>query len=919
MGTTTAAVVLGGRTRPRDPAVADDDRSGRIPWHSMPADAVLAALAVSDRGLSADEASRRLARDGPNVLRRAPRTSALAMVAGQLRSPVVALLLVAVALTAATGEWLDAAAIAAVLVLNATIGVAIELRARRALESLLALEVPHAVALRDGHPVELAARELVVGDVVIVDAGRRVPADARLIESAELETAEAILTGESTPVPKDAHATTHLDTPLAERATMLYQATSVTRGRARAVVVATGMATEVGRIGTLTAGVAIAATPLERRLASLARLLAGFAIAAAFLVALAAWLGGAPLVGIVPLGIAVAVAAIPEGLPAISTIALAVGVRRMAKRNAVVRRLPTVETLGSTTVICTDKTGTLTGGAMRATSIWIAGQELDESALARLAPTDVAHDRDPLSVALRIVALANRAHLESADDAGGVGDPTELALLALARTHGAEPSLLRAACPEVAEIPFSSERMLMATIHRVSGNGLVVFAKGAPARILERCERVLMHHGESALTDSSRAALAGQAESMAERGLRVLALATGPADSADERALHGLVFAGFVGLSDPPAPGVSSALEALREAGIRVVMLTGDHRRTAEAVGRRLGIVDDARQVVDGPAIDRADDTALDARLGELAGVSRVSPATKLRVVRALQRRGDVVAMLGDGVNDAAALRQADVGVAMGGRGSDLAKEVAGIVLADDRFETIVAATEEGRRIGANIRRAVFYLAACNLAELLVVLTAAAMRRPVPLTPLQILWLNLLTDTLPALSLAVGPAEPRLMHEPPRAPGSPILSRRAVGLAAGYAIAMTLGALLAFELMLRQGSLAGARTAAFFALALTQIAQLANAYPPAADTATRMSRLRSPIVAAAAATVALQLLPLGVPLLRRALAIDAPWEVWGWVAIALLALAPLGAGWLARFTLDLRRRNLGATTPGGIR
>ena len=880
----------------------------RAAWHAMDPDDVLATLAVSARGLSDDEASRRLARDGANVLRRAPRTSTLAMIAGQLRSPVVALLLVAVVLTAATKEWLDAAAIAAVLVLNATIGVTIELRARRALESLLALEVPRAVALRDGRPRELPARDLVVGDVILLEAGRRVPADARLIESAELEAAEAILTGESAPVEKGARATVHRDTPLAERATMLYQSTAVTRGRGSAVVVATGMATEVGHIGTLTAGIGIVETPLERRLASLGRLLAAVAIAAAALVAFAAWLAGAPLVGIVPLGIAVAVAAIPEGLPAISTIALAVGVRRMAKRNAVVRRLPTVETLGSTTVVCTDKTGTLTGGTMRATSIWLAGQELDESALARLAPTDVAHDGDPLSVALRIVALANRAHLDSGERSGGVGDPTELALLALARAHGAEPALLRAACPEVAEVPFSSERMLMATIHRVSGNGLVVFAKGAPARILERCDRVLMHHGDSPLNDATREMLAAQAEHMAERGLRVLALATGRADFPDERALHGLVFAGLVGLSDPPAPGVSSALDALREAGIRVVMLTGDHRRTAEAVGRRLGIVDDARQVADGPAIERASEDALDARLGELAGVSRVSPATKLRVVRALQRHGEVVAMLGDGVNDAAALRQADVGIAMGGRGSDLAKEVAGIVLADDRFDTIVAATEEGRRIGANIRRAVFYLAACNLAELLVVLAAAAMRRPVPLTPLQILWLNLLTDTLPALSLAVGPAEPRLMHEPPRAPGSPILSRRAVGLAVGYAIAMTLGALTAFELMLRDGhSLAGARTAAFFALALTQIAQLANAYPPEPTATKHASYLRSPIVAAAAITVALQLLPFGVPLLRRALAIDAPWGVRGWGIVVLLALAPMGAGWLARVVLAARR------------
>ena len=874
--------------------------------HATPASEVLAALGVSARGLSMDEARLRLARDGPNELRPPRRITAAQMIAAQLRSPVVLLLLVAVVLTVATRQWLDAGAIAAVLLLNATIGVAIELRARRALEALLALEVARAVVLRDERLVELPAGELVVGDVVRVEAGRRVPADARLLEAVELQTGEAILTGESAPVAKDAGAVLAPDTPVAERATMLYQSTGVTRGHGVAVVVATGMATEVGRIGTLVAGVGVTETPLERRLASLGRALAWGAVAAALLVALAASLGGSPLVAIVELGIAVAVAAIPEGLPAISTIALAAGVRRMAKRNAIVRRLPMVETLGSATVVCTDKTGTLTGGAMRVTSLWLAGGELAASALARLAPTDVAHDRDPLSLALRIAALANRAQLGAGDD-GGFGDPTELALLALAREHGADPVLMRKACPEVAAVPFSSERMLMATFNRVAGGGLVAFAKGAPTRILERCARVLVHAGETPLDDAERDALAREAEAMGERGLRVLALATGQTEGTTIEALRDLTFVGFVGLSDPPAPGVAGALDALRAAGVSLVMLTGDQRRTAEAVGVQLGLLGESRRMVDGRDIERASGAELDARLPTLAGVSRVTPAAKLRVVEALQRRGEVVAMLGDGVNDAAALRQADVGIAMGGRGSGLAKEVAGIVLADDRFDTIVAATEEGRRIGANIRRAVFYLLACNLAELAVLLIAAAARRPVPLTPLQILWLNLLTDTLPALALAVGPLEPRLMHEPPRPPRSPILSRRAVHLAIGYALAMTASSLVAFELAVRGGgSLASARSAAFFALALTQIAQLGNAYPPARDGSPRVSLLRSPILAAALITIVLQLLPLAVPVLGRALEIETSWGATRWLLIVTLALAPLAVGWMARVVAGVR-------------
>ncbi|HEX2780794.1 MAG TPA: cation-transporting P-type ATPase, partial [Gemmatimonadaceae bacterium] len=783
--------------------------------------------------------------------------------------------------------------------LNAAIGVTIELRARRALESLLALEVPRTIVLRDGAPVDAPARDLVAGDVIIIDEGRRVPADARLLDAAELSASEAILTGESEPVAKNADAPLPPDAPLAERATMLYQSTGVTRGRGQAVVVATGRATEVGRIESLVASVGELTTPLERRLAALGRGLAFGAVGAAAVVAIVARIGGGSFVAITELAIAVAVAAIPEGLPAISTIALAVGVRRMAHRKALVRRLPVVETLGSTTIICTDKTGTLTGGRMQATALWLDGEAREESAVPELDPAEVARGARPLAVALRTAALANRAHL---GDESAVGDPTEIAILTLARAHGAERRSLRAAWPEVAEIPFSSERMLMATIHRAPDGSLVAFAKGAPSRILPRTDRLLTGGGDLPLGEGRRAALTAAAEDLGRRGLRVLALATGTVASPDDASLRGLTFVGLVGMSDPPAPGVPEALATLRDAGVHAVMLTGDQRRTAESVARELGLLEGGRRITDGPTIDGLDDAALDELLPELAGISRVSPAAKLRVVQAMQRRGEIVAMLGDGVNDAAALRRADVGVAMGGRGSDLAKEVAGVVLEDDRFETIVAATEEGRRIGANIRRAVFFIIACNLAELAVVLTAGAIGQPIPLTPLQILWLNLLTDTLPALALAVGPADPSLMQRPPRPPASPILSRRAISVALWYAASMTVGTLAAFELALRSGaSLAAARTAAFFTLALTQVAQLANAYP-ALRRATRPGVTTGwlPVFGAVGLTIGLQTLPLIVPVFRRALEVVSPASATGWLTIVALSLAPVAAGCLAR-------------------
>jgi P-type Ca2+ transporter type 2C len=893
---------------------ADSGAAGRAgAAHSISVRDALVLLESSAAGLSQHVAARRLATVGPNALR-PPRTrSAFRIVADQASSIVVGLLFVASVIAYLIGDPIDAAAILTVLAINIGLGATTELRARRAMDALLRLDVPSAQVVRDGVVAEIDARDLVPGDVVVLEAGSSVPADARLIAAAELRTNEAALTGESLPVGKRIDVVLDADTPLADRRNMVYKATTVAAGTGRGVVTATGMRTEVGRIGVLVGGVRDERTPLERRLDALGRRLVWVALAAAAAVVAAGVLRGLPWPIMLETGIALAIAAVPEGLPAVITIALAVGIHRMARRRALVRRLPAVEALGSATIICTDKTGTLTAGEQTVTELRVAGHEVrftgtgyapEGSAIVDGQPFD-AGVHAAVAQALRIGALANDANLHQDDGAWtAIGDPTDAALLVAAHKAGFERDALRAQWPLEGEIPFSSERQLMATFHRRDG-ALTALVKGAPGRVLTLCTRVLDGGEERALDDEGRAALLAENAGLARRGLRVLALAIGTVERADERALDDLVFVGFVGMIDPPSPGVKETVAGFRAAGIRTVMLTGDQRLTAEAIARELGVLAADDRVVEGRELESAAAAELPALISNAGAFSRVSPEAKLRLVDAFQAQGDVVAMLGDGVNDAAALKKADVGVAMGRRGTDVAKEAADVVLSDDRFQTIGAAIEEGRVIYDNIRKFVFYLFSCNLAEVLTLLAAAVAGLPVPLTPLQLLWLNIVTDTFPALSLALEPAEPDIMRRPPRDPHAAILSRRFIRSVAMYAVLITAATLAAFLYALATGGAERAVTFAFMTLALAQLFHLGNARSPRPLLGARRALANHWAVGAVVIVVAFQLLATYLTPLAELLDVT-PLTPADWIPIALLAAAPAVFGQAVRLRATRR-------------
>ncbi|HEX6132417.1 MAG TPA: HAD-IC family P-type ATPase [Longimicrobiales bacterium] len=890
---------------PRSQADAGDPGAAPAQWHARDLKSLLAALNTGAAGLTDAEALRRLERFGPNSLEAVRPISAWRILLDQFRSVVVLLLLAAAAVAWLLGDTIEAVAILGVLVINATLGFTTELRARTAMAALLRLEVPKATVRRAGHAREVDATMLVPGDVILVEAGQAVPADARLIAATELRTNESALTGESLPVDKDAHAALVEDTPLAERVNALYMSTAVVAGSGKAVVAATGMHTEVGRIGGLVGGIREERTPLEHRLDALGRRLVWVTLAVGVVVVAVGVWRGEPLGRMIETGIALAIAAVPEGLPAVSTIALAIGVARMARRNALVRRLPAVEALGSATMVCTDKTGTLTAGEMTATEMWIGGDTYAISGTGYNPDGAFTRDGDAvdirtdaaLAIALRIGALANHASLV---EEGGVwrsgGDPTEAALLVAAYKAGLDYRELRSSHPEVAEVPFSSERMMMATFQR-EGDRIIAHVKGAPARIVDLCDRMLIDDDVIELDARLRARVLEQNRAMAARGLRVLALAFREGHGLSTDELAGLTFVGFVGISDPPAPGVQATIDTFRTAGIRTVMITGDQRLTAEAVARELGILREGEEVIEGRELQHIEAGQRRERLRSVSALARVSPEDKLRIVEAFQQSGHIVAMLGDGVNDAAALKKANIGVAMGIRGADVAKEAAAVVLQDDRFRTIGAAVEEGRVIFDNIRKFVFYLFSCNVAEVFVILGAGLAGLPQPLLPLQILWLNLITDTFPALSLAAEPAEPDVMERPPRDPQEAILSGAFVRRIGFYALLITAATLGAFVWALRDDAVDMPRavTVAFVTLALAQTLHLANARGGGPALHWRRIISNRWALGAAVLTVALQMLAVYFSPLARVLGV-VPLPASDWLIIAPLALIPAVVG-----------------------
>ncbi len=717
-------------------------------WHARPPEDVLRALDADVRGLSAAQARQRLAEHGPNRLPRTSGPSAWALLARQVDSPLMYALLASAAIAMAFGELEDGLVVLAVVVLNAVIGFAQELRAGRAIAALADLVAEPARVRRDGGWADLPAEVVVPGDVVALAAGDRVPADLRVLHGDALRTQESSLTGESEPVAKGAVAVA-AQTALAERSSIAYAGTTVAAGSGRGVVVATGTDTELGRISALLEEVDELRTPLTRELDRVGRVITALIAVAAVGLTVAAVVRGFPAADAALAGISLAVAAVPEGLPAVVTIALAIGVQRMARRRAIVRHLQAVETLGSTTVVASDKTGTLTRNEMTVQSVWAAGGEGDAEVL-------------------RASVLCNDA---VPAPGGWLGDPTETALLAAAARSGIDPARERARHPRLAAIPFDTDRRLMATVHRRPDGTTVLYAKGAPEALLPRCR----HAG--------RAAVEQRVDELTGRGERVLVLAAREGvDPADvEGALDGLDLLGLEGMMDPPRPEAIEAVAACRRAGVRVLMITGDHPRTAAAVAAALGLA--GRPAVTGAELDALDDDALRALTRTTDVYARVTPEHKLRLVRALRAQGAVVAMTGDGVNDAPALRQADIGVAMGRGGTAAAKEAADMVLADDDFATLRAAVEEGRRVYDNLVKALSFVLPTSLGQALII-TVAVLAFPLqdgrpllPVDPVQILWVNLIVAVALALPLALEAAEPDLMDRPPRDPRTSLLDR----------------------------------------------------------------------------------------------------------------------------------------------
>jgi Ca2+-transporting ATPase len=756
-------------------------------WHALGAEQVAARWGSDPvTGLSSDEAGRRLRLVGPNRLAEAEPTPWWLTLVGQFRSPLIYILMIAGLITVLLGEYLDAVVIAAVLGLNASIGFFQERKAEASVLALMQLVSPTAHVVRDGVERTVASRELVPGDVVLLESGARVPADLRLVATASFEIDESLLTGESLPVGKQPAALPEA-TQLADRVNMAYSGSIVSRGRATGIVVATGDRTELGRIAEEVRGTAVLESPLQERMRRFAHLIGAVIVVAAALTFALGLLLGEDLREMIRTAAALAVAAIPEGLPIVLTVALALGVRRMARRNAIVRHLPAVETLGSTSLIGSDKTGTLTENRMTVEEVRVNGAVLaPEEAVGRSDAQGAAARAVPdpgapaLDLALLAGVLANEAALTSSPSGVEVfGDPTETAFLLSAHHQGFDVEACRREWEQVAVIPFESERRYAASF-RVRGGQHAVFVKGAPERLLEMCAHRATADGT--LTPLDPAEVLDSVAEMASRGLRVLATAylvldAPPADPKAPERPTGLVFLGLHGLMDPPRAGVRDAIDGCRRAGQRVIMITGDHAATARAIARQLGIVDrDDAPVLTGHDLDALDDDDLADRVGEVSVFARVSPEHKLRIVRAAQARGDVVAVTGDGVNDAPALRAADIGVAMGREGTDVAREAADIVLADDNFVSIYAAVEEGRVTFDNVRKVTFFLVSTGFGTFIIIPIAMVLGWPLILLPAQLLWLNLVTKGLQDLALAFEPGEPDVLDHPPRARGEPVIT-----------------------------------------------------------------------------------------------------------------------------------------------
>lgn len=810
-------------------------------WHEFDVDDVFARLESTREGLTSAQANERIEEFGRNTLEEEVSPGLISLVLKQLVNPLVLMLLAAAAVSLLAGHVIDALVIAAVVLLNSVIGVIQERRAEEALEALRQLSAPHARVLRDGSVVEIAASEIVPGEVVVLETGDRPPADMRIFESVELTVDESALTGESEPVDK-ATGDLPADTGLADRTNMAWTSTAVTGGRARGVVVSTGMSTVIGKIASDVQSTGREDTPLQRRLAKLSLYIGIASITAAVAIFVFGIMRGIELVEMLLFAVAAAVSAIPEGLPAVVSVVLALGVQRMSHRKAILRRLPAVETLGSTTVVCTDKTGTITKNQMTVRTIWTWDEEFHAEDTAAGASGSEEGDvepsalrsssgqrlRDaesqPLTSLLTIGVVSNNARIAEKDGGWSVeGNPTEAALLMAAADAGIDVRPDSGVRKRIDEIPFSSSSKYAAALAETDGVPRL-FVKGAPERILAACSSVLTAEGPRPLDDNARARIESANHGMAEDALRVVAGAfrdlpegTEKADRAS--AEDGLTFAGMWGMLDPPRDEAVHAIAAAQGAGVRVVMITGDHATTADAIAREVGIIAHGEQTVDGRELDSMSDDELQSRVGRIAVYARVEPEHKFRIVEALKRDGEVVAMTGDGVNDAPALKAADIGIAMGQTGTEVAKEAADMVLADDNFATIIDAIEEGRVIYSNLRRVVAFLISTTTAEVITLFTALALGFHLPLTAVMILWINLVADGISTIPLGLEPKHDDVLKMRPRPKNEGVLTPWIVARLLVLALVAATVTVVLFVRAQPGDDLAAAQTVAFTTLA----------------------------------------------------------------------------------------------------
>ncbi|OXM15841.1 calcium-translocating P-type ATPase, SERCA-type [Paenibacillus herberti] len=828
-------------------------------WHRLSEEELLTQLGSSpENGLAPEEATKRLLEHGRNELSEGEKLSPIKLLLNQFKDFMVLVLIGATLISGLLGEYLDAITIMAIIIINAVLGFVQEFRAERSLRALKEMTAPTAHVLRGGVVNGVPASELVPGDVIVLQSGDRIPADIRFLAANSCQAEESTLTGESVPVSKHAKAIDEDDIPLGDRRNMGFMGTMLTGGTGRGIVVCTGMGTEMGKIADLIQQTEEMETPLQRRLEQLGKILIVVALFLTVMVVVAGILHGQPAYGMFLAGVSLAVAAIPEGLPAIVTVALALGVQRMIKRKAIVRKLPSVETLGCASVICSDKTGTLTQNKMTVTRVWTGSRQLEVTGEGYTphggcfdgAKHVEAKDDSSLRRMLQIAALCNNASLVRtvpSEDAVPTarssspepeaawelkGDPTEGALVVLAAKMGMTAGSLEGLYRREQEFPFDSERKRMSVVVSHQG-GRIIYVKGAPDMLLERCNYILWEGKVVPFTGTLRTKVQQAQEGMAQSALRVLGLAyrdLKPHDlcsTADEAECQ-LVFAGLTGMIDPPRREVQGAIATCRRAGIKTVMITGDHQLTAEAIAGQLGIMPRGALSISGRELAAMSDDELDGVVDNIYVYARVSPEHKLRIVKSLQRQGHVVAMTGDGVNDAPAIKAADIGIAMGITGTDVSKEASSLVLGDDNFSSIVSAIEEGRSIYENIRKFIRYLLASNVGEILTMFLAMMAGLPLPLVPIQILWVNLVTDGLPAMALGVDQAENDLMTQKPRPARESIFARRLGWKIISRGVLIGVCTLGAFWLTLKsapQGAqgLALAQTVAFVTLVMAQL------------------------------------------------------------------------------------------------